>query len=1281
MAAVHLARARLVARWLVPAVAAGTWAACADTPPEPGDLSSEETHAQAAPPNSIVIPADERLPSVTRNGDSLSLDWGSLGDLTLTSVTSHPSEERWTRANVGVRQSWLFNSAPAEGDDIVVTVRIDDAEVAAVRPDGLEIELESGARLLYGGATWIDATGTRFDFPPVPIDGGIELRVPSRIIQDSAFPALLDPVLSPSADPEPPYPVDIPSPNLYQPVVACGPTSCLATYEYDNMIRAVRVQDDGTVLDPLSTMVVDQVSFGHSISAAGDHYVMAWCGSGLKVGLVSSAGQLIGPPASVFPACYQEVEVVANDEAILVIARQSQFSPEVNYALLAPDLSIITPATQLPGSPGQYNFEPSSAETDGQDFIFLATYGGEQNWVFAFPSDGSPYDILPSPGLGYDRRVAWDGTQYLASRLHVLSPSFLIDTFDPSGALINGGVVVHPTAVFRPALACRGSDCLAVWHEHSRAIQNGVPVGAPNFDNDFTSASFISLEPSPAGFQVLQNYNQRIRWSPVNLAGEALLEPFAVLSDLANRQTHSAAAMGSTSSLLVWRNEAEVSARALRFGADGIPDGTAFSVPLGSSTFNPATEVAGGGGRYAIAAFDEGKLALLDELSVVPDAPIDIPSAVSGSLAWNGASFTLAWQSASDVLVRRLDSAGAWVDPAASVLAGQAKPRVTPADGGGAWLATKVTNSLVLRRLAPDGTIGAPVTLTSAAQAHDVAWGTSSGLAVWLQGGGIYGRRFDPSGAPLGAAFEIDPPTNDLQVRVTWDGAAFFVAWGDGTPCEGRRVLPTGAFDGPAFTLALPGCQNLARIPNGSASQVLVAGNGMYKPYARERVRYLIASDDLQLGTACTSGGDCASSLCVDGVCCDVACGNGDSNDCQACSVAAGAPTNGTCAPIAAGTLCRASSGQCDVAETCDGSAMSCPADGFAPSTVGCRASVGECDVEETCTGAGPSCPVDGFAPNTTSCRVATGDCDVEDFCTGAAAGCPSDIVATAGTTCRPASGACDAAESCDGVAKDCPVDAPAPAATECRAANGLCDVAETCGGAFACPPDGFEAAGVSCRASAHDCDVEDFCDGTSAACDNEGAPADTPCGGSPSGACDLQDTCEGGPGNTNECVDWVYNENFTCRESAGECDVAENCTATGYNCPADQFATGETCRASSGACDAEEQCDGSGADCPTDAPQPDGTECGDALVCSAGECVPGSTGEGGSDPTSGSSGSGGKDDDDDGDGNSDGGAEDGEDGGGCSCRTAGRADGTGWAWGAIGIVIAVRTRRRRRAA
>ncbi|MDQ3297469.1 MAG: hypothetical protein M3619_12845 [Myxococcota bacterium] len=89
-------------------------------------------------------------------------------------------------------------------------------------------------------------------------------------------------------------------------------------------------------------------------------------------------------------------------------------------------------------------------------------------------------------------------------------------------------------------------------------------------------------------------------------------------------------------------------------------------------------------------------------------------------------------------------------------------------------------------------------------------------------------------------------------------------------------------------------------------------------------------------GITCSVDSQCASMNCVDGYCCDTACGGGDLADCQACSIARGGSANGTCSVIQIEYICRNYADfRCDAREYCDGTNPSCPADIGNPDTAG----------------------------------------------------------------------------------------------------------------------------------------------------------------------------------------------------------------------------------------------------------------------------------------------------------------------------------------------------------
>ena len=247
------------------------------------------------------------------------------------------------------------------------------------------------------------------------------------------------------------------------------------------------------------------------------------------------------------------------------------------------------------------------------------------------------------------------------------------------------------------------------------------------------------------------------------------------------------------------------------------------------------------------------------------------------------------------------------------------------------------------------------------------------------------------------------------------------------------------------------------------------------------------------IGKPCgPSIGACATGqFCVDGVCCTSSCGDG-ANDCQACSIAAGAPANGVCVPLPSTRVCREAATVCDLPDRCDGTSLECPTDRFAPDTTVCREAATICDAPEKCTGASAACPIDTFASNTIVCREAATICDAPEKCTGASAACPIDTFASNTIVCREAATICDAPEKCTGASAACPIDTFAPNTTVCREAATVCDRAERCTGASTtCPIDGFEGPTTVCRPKANSCDIAENCTGASATC-----PADaTGCG------------------------------------------------------------------------------------------------------------------------------------------------------------------------------------------
>src|SRR5207249_733609 len=107
-------------------------------------------------------------------------------------------------------------------------------------------------------------------------------------------------------------------------------------------------------------------------------------------------------------------------------------------------------------------------------------------------------------------------------------------------------------------------------------------------------------------------------------------------------------------------------------------------------------------------------------------------------------------------------------------------------------------------------------------------------------------------------------------------------------------------------------------------------------------------------------------------------------------------------------------------------------------------------------------------------------------------------------------------------------------------------------------------------------------------------------------GPCDVAELCTGTSG---QCpADTLKPSTFKCRPAAGPCDAAERCTGTDAACPADAKKTSDVCRPATGPCDVDERCDGTHDGCPADGFKAAGTECRAAAgVCDAAESCTGS--------------------------------------------------------------------------
>src|SRR5207244_1284526 len=91
---------------------------------------------------------------------------------------------------------------------------------------------------------------------------------------------------------------------------------------------------------------------------------------------------------------------------------------------------------------------------------------------------------------------------------------------------------------------------------------------------------------------------------------------------------------------------------------------------------------------------------------------------------------------------------------------------------------------------------------------------------------------------------------------------------------------------------------------------------------------------------------------------------------------------------LRATALCRAAAGECDPAELGTGSSAACPADAKSAARTACTDDGNPCSRDQ-CDGSGDDCQHPAGNAEAV-CRSAAGDCDVAETCDGTSTACPA---------------------------------------------------------------------------------------------------------------------------------------------------------------------------------------------------------------------------------------------------------------------------------------------------
>lgn len=665
----------------------------------------------------------------------------------------------------GILQEWELLDAPAGTGDLVVEVAVegyDFLEAAA----GLLFVGPTGHAMRYGNATWVDAAGRLADLP-MRWDTArqlIVIRVPDAVLEETDFPAVLDPIIGPERDTSTAFV----GPVGYletAPTIARGATGWFVAWSDTRNGRrsdvyGTRIADNGTVVDTRGIRVVGaaQNQSEVALSAHGDGWLAVWTdersgGKDIFGAFVSGAG-LVSPAngfAIASTGADETSPAAASDGTTALVlwsvggdVQAARIEGEGTVvplgAISASGATELRPALALDPSPGGRYLAVWEDSSVGLRGARLTRAGALV--------DATPLDVSAAPGLRMFPSVAWNGTSWVVafsrqfSNFDVRATRVAADgtLLDPSDGVV---LAVSAENQWDAAVSCDGPTCLLTWQRGPPRAEDIVgrrfdatlaPIGAElNLGAAARGQTTSSSAAAPGGGWLVTFEDGRgggldIFAARVSSSG-ALLDGDGFLAGLGfNRQ--SAPVIGATDNgfLVAWSDSESTAGnriRARRFNAVGLPAGSDEATLVGG---------AAGGGAFNPA------------ISREPIAGVHL-------IAWEDTRVDLD----SDVFASRVSATGSPLDAQA----------------------IQVARTALLQ--------GAPA----------VANGIDRWLVLWQdrRGGGafdIYGALISTNGAVLANDIAISTADSDQVVpQAVWDDSAqlFFAVWMDTRAPSGDRDI------------------------------------------------------------------------------------------------------------------------------------------------------------------------------------------------------------------------------------------------------------------------------------------------------------------------------------------------------------------------------------------------------------------------------------------------------------------------------------------------------------
>jgi hypothetical protein len=765
---------------------------------------------------------------VTRAGLVLSshLAQGQVKDTGSLTLARGAVDEHFRNSQDGVEQSWSFEQKLEGTGELEVRVPVESGSFLGETEHGLHFAAgATGLSVRYGHGTWVDAQGQRTAVPARFEAGTIVLRVPAQVVESSAYPAVLDPVISGQIGMDDPVngPADS---SQYQPAVAYNGTNFLVVwYDYrsgSSDVYGARVSGAGTVLDPTGIRISAALSYQYSpkVSHDGTNFLVVWTdqrngSTDIYGARVSDAGVVLdtgGIPISTASSSQVNPAVAYDGTNFLVV--WEDYRSSTTYDIYGARVSGAGSVLDVSGI-------PISTATNDQRLPSVAYNGANFLVVWQDLRSGTGYTDI------YGARVSGAGTVLNTSGILISNAinaqeypavtyngvDFVVawqdrrsgTNYDIYGARVSGtGVVRNPSGIpistavndqRTPALAREGTNCLIVWHDTRSYDIYGARMNSTGTvldTNGILISTASSSASSPAVAHDGTNYlvvwddytypnSSNIHGTQVGNTGTVLGTNGISVSRSANGQYTPTVAHDGTNFLVVWQDRRNgyneiYGTRVSETGTVLDPSGIAISTAT-SSKYTP--DVAHDGMNFLVVWHDYRNGypdiygARVSSAGLVLDtAGIPISTAAyyqeAPKVAFNGLNFLVVWEdyrsgTTYDIYGARVSSAGAVLDLNGIAISAAANNQYSPS------VSHNGENFLVVW--------------------EDYRSGTTYD---------IYGARVSGSGEVLDTnSLPISTASNSqYDPVVAHNGIHFLVVWQDyrsGSDIYGARVDSTGA--------------------------------------------------------------------------------------------------------------------------------------------------------------------------------------------------------------------------------------------------------------------------------------------------------------------------------------------------------------------------------------------------------------------------------------------------------------------------------------------------------